>query len=613
MSGIGKTKNDIVKMLTKRQHTLTEISQELGLSPSTVKQHIDELQQMGAITPVENEFIKRWKYYRATPNFEIGGTYANRFTRFTRINPYYVGSILLIIGMAAVAYTLLYNAGNAYVSGTTTTGALLGTAAASAPTYSLAVRLTDPPTVPEGTNALVMNYSSVALEVSNNGGASGWVNVSGSGSVDPLSLVNVSQLIGSATLSANDIITGVRLEAASSFITIGNASYSVFVPENSIIANIKPVQLSSNSVILADFSPVIVSVYSSNATTFLLVPSVKAVVYGANVIGGSGSGYGEKDNRTMLTPAQEHLLENASASVLITGESISSIGGNTALSVTVKNMGNRPVTLHQLQISGPISSHVLISSNSSIDIRITNNDSRFPSGEVVISRDHSNAHGALGVNANLPSLPDINSSMGSVTGIVGDIGANGSDGSIGSHSGASGNVSASAHDNGNSGERHGAAGNLSITGSINETGSIDLPLDQLITGMRGNAGAHGHESMSFPAFSNLTINSTAINVTGNITLEEELGASHAYLRQLTFLVNSSGALVLPSGSETSDGFNGTGYVLASGASVTLTFNGSISYGNGKITDTLISGSAYGITIMGDPGVLVRSNGTVTAS
>jgi hypothetical protein len=216
------------------------------------------------------------------------------------------------------------------------------------------------------------------------------------------------------------------------------------------------------------------------------------------------------------------------------------------------------------------------------------------------------------VNANLPSLPDINSSVGGVASIVGDIGANGSDGSIGSHSDASGNVSASAHDNGNSGEQHGVAGNLSIISNINETSSIDLPLGQLITGMRGNAGAHGHDFMSFPAFSNMTINSTAINVTGNITSEEELGASHAYLHQLTFLVNSSGDLVLPSSSETSYGFNGTGYVLASGASVTLTFNGSISYGNGKITDTLISGSAYGITIIGDPGVLVRSNGTVTA-
>ena len=77
MKRMGETKKAILRMLTGRQHTLTELSRVLHLSPSTVKQHLSELHALGAVFQVKNEFIKRWKYYRVTQNFEISGLFVS--------------------------------------------------------------------------------------------------------------------------------------------------------------------------------------------------------------------------------------------------------------------------------------------------------------------------------------------------------------------------------------------------------------------------------------------------------------------------------------------------------------------------------------------------------
>lgn len=58
-------------MLSERSKTITDISRELDLAPSTVSQHITELRSMGAIEQVENYHVRKWKYYRVSPGFGI--------------------------------------------------------------------------------------------------------------------------------------------------------------------------------------------------------------------------------------------------------------------------------------------------------------------------------------------------------------------------------------------------------------------------------------------------------------------------------------------------------------------------------------------------------------
>lgn len=59
-----ETKNNILGILSVSPRTLTELSLMLGLSGATINQHLRELQEMGAISLIEDQHIRKWKYYR---------------------------------------------------------------------------------------------------------------------------------------------------------------------------------------------------------------------------------------------------------------------------------------------------------------------------------------------------------------------------------------------------------------------------------------------------------------------------------------------------------------------------------------------------------------------
>lgn len=63
MSKYGKTKSDVLKLISENKDTLSIISSELGLAPSTVSKHLNELQDLGAIRLVKSEYAKKWKHY----------------------------------------------------------------------------------------------------------------------------------------------------------------------------------------------------------------------------------------------------------------------------------------------------------------------------------------------------------------------------------------------------------------------------------------------------------------------------------------------------------------------------------------------------------------------
>ena len=54
----------ILRILDDRQHTLTDLAEELGMAPSTIKEHLDTLVAAGLIKQVDKGM--KWKYYRLT-------------------------------------------------------------------------------------------------------------------------------------------------------------------------------------------------------------------------------------------------------------------------------------------------------------------------------------------------------------------------------------------------------------------------------------------------------------------------------------------------------------------------------------------------------------------
>lgn len=95
MSKIGYTKSRIIDLISKGNRTLTDISATLKLHPATVSQHLQELREMGAITAVKNDHIKKWKYYQLNPEFD-----SSRFDEVQKRS--YSRSILSMMAVLAI-------------------------------------------------------------------------------------------------------------------------------------------------------------------------------------------------------------------------------------------------------------------------------------------------------------------------------------------------------------------------------------------------------------------------------------------------------------------------------------------------------------------------------
>ncbi|MDE1865349.1 MAG: DUF4382 domain-containing protein [Candidatus Micrarchaeota archaeon] len=149
-------------------------------------------------------------------------------------------------------------------------------------TTRVAVQLTDPPSVPQGTQQLLVSYSSVEVHVSGSN-QSGWVSAQGSGTVDLMGLQNFSETIADASVAANSTINLVRFNISSIKVMINNSTYNVTSPNNQVTVSVTGGQkINSSAAVLVDFYPTVNSHASGNATAYVLVPAATAVVINSN-------------------------------------------------------------------------------------------------------------------------------------------------------------------------------------------------------------------------------------------------------------------------------------------------------------------------------------------
>ncbi len=247
------------------------------------------------------------------------------------------------IVMGAAAVIIVTVAAIFLMGGTQSLGILGGTAPRGVP-----ILLTDPPYVPSGTTALDVNYSSVAVFYTS-GAQSGWINAQGSGTVDLLSLVNVTELVANASVPNGAVISKARFNISSATITVNGTTYSVVTPDPQIVANVSYTgtsqQVNSSTSLVVDLSPTIVTVFTNNQTIFIMVPSVKAIVVGNETLR-----IGLHSKIPIPTPIRHRF--GSPPNITITGASLSVTGNTTQLSVTVMNNANRSVELNNVLLYG---------------------------------------------------------------------------------------------------------------------------------------------------------------------------------------------------------------------------------------------------------------------
>ena len=249
MSKTWHMKKRVLKILSKRPRTPGEISKLLGLSPSTVSVHIAELERIGAIERVENGYAKRWKYYRIKPGFNI-----EKAIRVKEVNMI----PLILMGIAIAAFIGV--------------GAFIGLIPhGGQATTILTIQLTDPPSVPNGTQALLVSYSSLQVRMR---GSSGWITDNTTGIVNLMSLANVSEVVGKLKVPMNASVGTIRFNITSARILVNGMTYNVDVPNHQLSANVIGVGAAGNMSVLMDMRTKIAS--TANAT-YMLVTSLKAV------------------------------------------------------------------------------------------------------------------------------------------------------------------------------------------------------------------------------------------------------------------------------------------------------------------------------------------------
>jgi hypothetical protein len=143
---------------------------------------------------------------------------------------------------------------------------------------TLAVLLTDPPTVPDGVAKVYVSYTDLAVHASGAGNETGWTTVKASGSIELMGAVNVSQTISSVKITAGSYNL-IRFNITSAEVTYYGVNYTAFVQTAEltipIVGGISVVS-SAPSATLIDISPTVVNIGSQSDPEFIIRPVAAA-------------------------------------------------------------------------------------------------------------------------------------------------------------------------------------------------------------------------------------------------------------------------------------------------------------------------------------------------
>jgi hypothetical protein len=251
---------------------------------------------------------------------------------------------LIVLGGIVGYFMLTLQPAKAPSSSSTSVSTTSTSTSTRASLSPFAVALTDPPSVPAGTSALFLNYSRVEL-ITNS--SPYFANISGS--VNLLSLVNVSKIIATFSLPKNVSVNQIRLFVSSVSIEINGSKYSVFVPSSVLKIPVANVSLVNGTIgALIDLRPHVVVTYAGQSLRFILTPVVFAMPFTAKEVNGS-----QKMSVGQVFVIPKHLskeLERESANLTLEAVSLYSRGNETVFYISLKNVGNEPVTVYAISV-----------------------------------------------------------------------------------------------------------------------------------------------------------------------------------------------------------------------------------------------------------------------
>jgi hypothetical protein len=455
---------------------------------------------------------------------------------------------------------------------------------------TVALMLTDPAQVPAGTTALNVTFSGARIHETGATNSSGFVNINASGTIDLLSLLNVAQTLGIVSLNKTKSYDSIILNVSSSTITINGTTYNVTLPSNKLNVHVGNVNSTSGAV-LVDLSPTIVQIISTNQTTFVMVPSVKAVVVGSNNVNSTAIRVGA---RARLNADMHSKLSLATPNITITNASLSVTANHTSFSVTVKNSGNSTAYVNHILLFGIMGMNLSAGANADVHAAVQQVPEQYLfqgsgfGGITTVIKSYSNgSYNASSLFGELADKYGVNLSSGIKAG---------------------------------------------ISSALNDHNLSDL-LEQVansgvnITEMASNSSAFNNEfgfNVSPSEFNSIRanlqnrINLSVMESMHNFNVSDDRlkgvirdanAFNGRYHNVLTFIISTNGTLTLPFDANQAEGPQG--YSIAPGSSATFTYNGAISAGNGRLVIMPLQNQTYSVRVTGEAGAFAKVN--VTAS
>ena len=231
----------------------------------------------------------------------------------------------------------------------------MGTGALGGSPASLAIQLTDPPTVPRGTSGLNLTYCSVALLVGEpaSGGqqTTKTVTVPNSATLDLLRLQNISQTIALANLPSGSVIYSFDLTVTSISIDVNGTKSPVTLATGGSTLTVTlptPSSIQGSNIALLRLSPVIVSTPGG----YQMIPSAVGIVRSER--------QGEQNQQQVgsqqaLTSEDENQLRQAQGNLTASLTALSVAGNSSTITVRVENTGNSSVVLNAVAVHGNFS------------------------------------------------------------------------------------------------------------------------------------------------------------------------------------------------------------------------------------------------------------------
>ncbi|MEM3199647.1 MAG: winged helix-turn-helix domain-containing protein [Candidatus Micrarchaeaceae archaeon] len=336
MTKYGLTKSKIIELISEGVDNLKDISKQLNLAQSTVSKHLEELESLGVIELMPSH-LHKWKHYKIA-NASAYDAYINKNHRSIEVNHIRSKVILPIIAIAA-AIGLLYAFSVVY----------------NPQVLSIPISLTDPPHVPIGTQALYINYSSFAVLV-NDSGIKQWLPLNGTGRINLLSIVNVSEIIGTFNIGQDGKVYAVKFNISSASITINNVTYPVAIAGGMVNATISThAKLNSSSNLIVDLMPIVIPTYNNGNYEFVMIPFLNAAFGTYSEHNGVGSTLmRNRINAQMLN--NRYVMHNnpfnKAINISIKNPSLKTNGNETLFNVSIENTGNTAIELYGIILEG---------------------------------------------------------------------------------------------------------------------------------------------------------------------------------------------------------------------------------------------------------------------